>query len=122
MCSGCLVQAIRSLLVACDRNSLPFDVNGAWYTSGLRLGTPALTSLGMGRDEERRRRQRARMGPNSDNPLLSRPIADLGLSVRGRSCMQRLGIVSIGDLVKAVKSHKEYENRMLRDYITGTYA
>ena len=34
-----------------NRNSLPFDANGPWYTSGLRLGTPALTTLGMGTDE-----------------------------------------------------------------------
>ena len=34
-----------------NRNSLPFDANGPWYTSGLRLGTPALTTLGMGPDE-----------------------------------------------------------------------
>jgi glycine hydroxymethyltransferase len=27
---------------------IPNDPNGAWYTSGLRLGTPAMTSLGMG--------------------------------------------------------------------------
>ena len=33
-----------------------------------------------------------------------------------------VGIVSIGDLVKAIKSQKEYENRMLREYIAGTYA
>ncbi len=75
--------------------------------------------LGMGRDEERRRRQRARMGPNSDNPLLSRPIADLGLSVRGRSCMQRLGIVSIGDLVahteKELLSVKNFGQTSLRE-------
>ena len=29
----------------------PVDANGPWYTSGLRLGTPALTTLGMGTDE-----------------------------------------------------------------------
>jgi glycine hydroxymethyltransferase len=34
-----------------NRNSLPFDANGPWYTSGLRLGTPAVTTLGMGTDE-----------------------------------------------------------------------
>ena len=27
---------------------IPYDPNGAWYTSGLRLGTPAMTTLGMG--------------------------------------------------------------------------
>ena len=30
---------------------MPFDANGPWYTSGLRLGTPAVTTLGMGADE-----------------------------------------------------------------------
>jgi glycine hydroxymethyltransferase len=34
-----------------NRNSLPFDANGPWYTSGLRLGTPAVTTLGMGADQ-----------------------------------------------------------------------
>jgi glycine hydroxymethyltransferase len=32
---------------------IPFDPNGSWYTSGLRLGTPAVTTLGMGADEMR---------------------------------------------------------------------
>ena len=30
---------------------MPFDKNGAWYTSGLRVGTPAITTLGMGNNE-----------------------------------------------------------------------
>ncbi|HKL85669.1 MAG TPA: glycine hydroxymethyltransferase [Treponemataceae bacterium] len=37
--------------VTLNRNSLPFDPNGAWWTSGLRIGTPAVTSLGMGAAE-----------------------------------------------------------------------
>ena len=32
--------------VVTNRNSVPQDPNGAWYTSGVRLGTPALTSRG----------------------------------------------------------------------------
>jgi glycine hydroxymethyltransferase len=32
---------------------IPFDTNGSWYTSGLRLGTPAVTTLGMGVGEMR---------------------------------------------------------------------
>jgi glycine hydroxymethyltransferase len=30
---------------------VPRDPNGAWYTSGIRLGTPALTSRGFGADD-----------------------------------------------------------------------
>ena len=44
-------SALRSCKLTLNRNSLPFDPNGAWYTSGLRLGVPATTTLGMGADE-----------------------------------------------------------------------
>jgi glycine hydroxymethyltransferase len=47
-------QAESALLdagVVTNRNSLPADPNGAWYTSGIRMGTPALTTLGFGPDE-----------------------------------------------------------------------
>jgi glycine hydroxymethyltransferase len=44
-------SALRTVGMTLNRNSLPFDVNGPWYTSGLRLGTPALTTLGMGAAE-----------------------------------------------------------------------
>ena len=44
-------SAVREANVTLNRNSIPFDPNGAWYTSGLRFGTPALTSRGMGETE-----------------------------------------------------------------------
>jgi glycine hydroxymethyltransferase len=47
-------QAEAALLdagVVTNRNSIPADPNGAWYTSGIRFGTPALTSRGFGPDE-----------------------------------------------------------------------
>jgi glycine hydroxymethyltransferase len=44
-------SALRACGITLNRNALPFDVNGPWYTSGLRLGTPATTTLGMGADE-----------------------------------------------------------------------
>lgn len=37
--------------VTLNRNSLPFDPNGPWWTSGLRIGTAAVTTLGMGAAE-----------------------------------------------------------------------
>src|SRR5207344_2954872 len=47
-------QAESALLdagVVTNRNSVPRDPNGAWYTTGVRLGTPALTTRGFGHDE-----------------------------------------------------------------------
>lgn len=44
-------SALRECGITLNRNSLPFDQNGPWYTSGLRIGTPAITSLGMGEQE-----------------------------------------------------------------------
>jgi len=47
-------QAESALLdagIVTNRNSVPADPNGAWYTSGVRLGTPALTTRGFGHDE-----------------------------------------------------------------------
>jgi glycine hydroxymethyltransferase len=33
--------------IVTNRNAVPRDPNGAWYTSGVRLGTPALTTRGL---------------------------------------------------------------------------
>jgi glycine hydroxymethyltransferase len=47
-------QAESALLdagVVTNRNSVPKDSNGAWYTSGIRFGSPALTTRGFGHDE-----------------------------------------------------------------------
>jgi glycine hydroxymethyltransferase len=44
-------QAESALLqseIVTNRNSIPHDPNGAWYTSGIRIGTPALTTRGLG--------------------------------------------------------------------------
>lgn len=43
--------AIRQAGITSNRNMIPFDPQGAWYTSGIRMGTAALTTLGMGVDE-----------------------------------------------------------------------
>ncbi len=47
-------QAESALLdagIVTNRNSVPADPNGAWYTSGVRIGTPALTTRGFGAAE-----------------------------------------------------------------------
>jgi glycine hydroxymethyltransferase len=42
---------LREAHLTVNRNSIPRDPNGAWYTSGIRMGTPATTTLGMGPDQ-----------------------------------------------------------------------
>src|SRR5207244_12290710 len=43
--------ALRSAGVTLNRNVIPYDTNGSWYTSRLRIGTSAVTTLGMGTAE-----------------------------------------------------------------------
>jgi glycine hydroxymethyltransferase len=44
-------SALHECHITLNRNSLPFDPNGPWYTAGLRIGTAATTTLGMGPEE-----------------------------------------------------------------------
>lgn len=44
-------NALREAKITANRNTVPFDPNGPWYTSGVRLGTAALTTLGMKENE-----------------------------------------------------------------------
>jgi len=46
-------SALRECGITLNRNAIPFDDNGPWYTSGLRIGTPAVTTLGMDPDDMR---------------------------------------------------------------------
>jgi len=47
-------EALRQAGITANRNTVPSDPNGPWYTSGVRLGTPALTTRGLGTAEMRR--------------------------------------------------------------------
>jgi glycine hydroxymethyltransferase len=42
---------LREAHLTVNRNAIPRDVNGPWYTSGVRIGTPAVTTLGMKQKE-----------------------------------------------------------------------
>ena len=44
-------SALHECNITANRNSIPNDPNGPWYTSGLRIGTAAITTLGMGQAE-----------------------------------------------------------------------
>jgi glycine hydroxymethyltransferase len=47
-------RALDRIGITANRNTIPFDTRSAFVTSGIRMGTPALTTRGMGPDDMRR--------------------------------------------------------------------
>ena len=62
--------------ITVNKNTVPKDPRSPFVTSGLRLGTPAITTRGFGTDETRERR---RDRPDSAAPGLHRPRGGLPL-------------------------------------------
>jgi glycine hydroxymethyltransferase len=46
-------EALDSVGITLNRNAIPFDTHPPQVTSGIRLGTPAVTTRGFGPDETR---------------------------------------------------------------------
>jgi len=44
-------RALGGVGIVVNRNSIPFDTRSATVTSGIRLGTPAVTTRGFGKEE-----------------------------------------------------------------------
>ena len=44
---------LDEVFITCNKNGIPFDTQSPFITSGIRLGTPAVTSRGMNEDDMR---------------------------------------------------------------------
>jgi glycine hydroxymethyltransferase len=44
-------QLVSGINITANKNTVPFDPESPFVTSGLRLGSPAMTTRGMGKDE-----------------------------------------------------------------------
>jgi glycine hydroxymethyltransferase len=65
-------NALHECGITLNRNALPFDRNGPWLTSGLRIGTPAATSLGLGEADMRELASIMRYALANAKPAISR--------------------------------------------------
>ena len=80
-------QAESALLdsgIVTNRNSVPADPNGAWYTSGVRIGTPALATRGFGDAEFTEVADVIVEVAASDHPVLRYQTSEIGQRLIGR--------------------------------------
>lgn len=87
-------KALRLAHINVNRNAVPFDENGPWYTSGIRIGTPALTTLGMKEDEMRKIADLIVKLLKTTKPAM----------VKGKNIPSRAGIETEEKVIEEVKS------------------
>ena len=90
-------SAMHECGITLNRNSLPFDPNGPWWTSGLRIGTPAVTTLGMGEAEMKEIARIVKLVLDNSKPGLT----DKGTQSKGRVIVDEKGKT---EAIAAVKS------------------
>jgi len=99
---------LRKAHLTVNRNAIPRDLNGPWYTSGIRIGTPATTTLGMKEAEMKEiasiiisllKEARPSLDPTTGNP--SRTQAYVNAGVLGKAQMR------VSDLLKRFPLYPE---------------
>ncbi len=84
-------KALESAGITVNKNMVPFDKRSPFITSGIRVGTPAITTRGMGRDEMR---------------LIVQMIDDVITSPEDRMVIDRVR----GEVIELCSSFPLYEN------------
>lgn len=95
-------SAVRECGVTLNRNSLPYDLNGPWYTSGLRIGTPAVTTLGMGESEMREIAAILKLVLAGITPKTLKKGADAGKPSKARYTIDPAAAEEAGQRTKAL--------------------
>ena len=81
-------QALLDSGIVTNRNAIPQDPNGAWYTSGIRVGTPALTTRGLGTGEMDQIAELIHVVLSQTKPGASKAKFDLDAAVADRVAKQ----------------------------------
>jgi glycine hydroxymethyltransferase len=94
--------ALRACGITVNSNSLPYDTHGPLITSGLRIGTPAATTLGMGEPEMREIARIIKLalnhtrpgliesGPNAGKPSKTKHVLDAKALAEARAATTAL--------------------------------
>jgi glycine hydroxymethyltransferase len=95
-------SALRECGITLNRNALPFDPNGPWYTSGLRIGTPAVTTLGMGPEEMKEIASIIHLVLTHTKPAVISKGAKAGQASRARSITDEAAVSEAKGRVQAL--------------------
>ncbi len=113
-------SALRECGVTLNRNALPFDPNGPWYTSGLRIGTPAVTTLGMGIKEMQEIASIIALVLKNTRPSVITKGAKAGTMSKAKFVTEAKAIDEarkrIADLVSGFKLYPELDLEFLEEF------
>lgn len=72
-----MAEAMNAAGIVCNMNSIPFDPRKPFDPSGIRLGTPSITTRGFGADEMKKIAEwMARIADNADNDAIKNSIKE----------------------------------------------
>jgi glycine hydroxymethyltransferase len=113
-------DAIRKCGITLNRNPIPFDPNGPWYTSGLRFGAAAVTTLGMGTAEMNEIASVVALVLKHIKPASTRSGAIDKTKYKLDESIQRQARSRAGELLKSYPLYPQIDLPFLVDHIANT--